>query len=538
MILLDRGCQADAQDALGRTPMHFAVCSKEPKLCRLLLSCPCLVTRCDARGRSALAYAVLNTMPSVRDENVQLLLEYLAEPNAQDFFGLSPLHYAAEAGAQGAVALLLQEAADPSLQEPSSGRTPLDMANGEATRKLLKESARGRLGVASFGNACGYDEDFSMLGALSDANFKEMQCKFIQMMKLVQESGLRQGQHLRRPSLFDGSWMAEIHSHQKLLGKELAAVSGPHTCIRVFNLLHPPSHFPQVSLDDKDISSYYDALWDERDLGSEEKQEDLRAKQQKQAEELLEQKEALRLTKMEIQEGRTRERHLNAELQAALQDASQGAEKEARGEGWPHSLGHRVLRAGRQLAQKGEELRSAEAAAQKLQRKASLLQEELQEARTQSSELQAEQLEAQKKLEKEQLRRGEEKSWKLIAEEDRHQSEVVRELLEERLEESEVAISHARRSAQLTKEECEERLGQAELSHQLRQELGAARAEAACWESSLELAKAEAQEAREAAAVAHHTEMQSATAYREKELHLWREVNEGRDACYLLQEER
>ncbi|CAJ1441771.1 unnamed protein product, partial [Effrenium voratum] len=40
--------------------------------------------------------------------------------------------------------------------------------------------------------------DFSMLGALSDANFKEMQCKFIQMMKLVQESGLRQGQHLRR----------------------------------------------------------------------------------------------------------------------------------------------------------------------------------------------------------------------------------------------------------------------------------------------------------------------------------------------------
>ncbi|CAJ1334587.1 unnamed protein product [Effrenium voratum] len=367
MILLDRGCQADAQDALGRTPMHFAVCSKEPKLCRLLLSCPCLVTRCDARGRSALAYAVLNTMPSVRDENVQLLLEYLAEPNAQDFFGLSPLHYAAEAGAQGAVALLLQEAADPSLQEPS-GRTPLDMANGEATRKLLKESARGRPGVASFGNACGYDEDFSMLGALSDANFKEMQCKFIQMMKLVQESGLRQGQHLRRPSLFDGSWMAEIHSHQKLLGKELAAVSGPHTCIRVFNLLHPPSHFPQVSLDDKDISSYYDALWDERDLGSEEKQEDLRAKQQKQAEELLEQKEALRLTKMEIQEGRTRERHLNAELQAALQDASQGAEKEARGEGWPHSLGHRVLRAGRQLAQKGEELRSAEAAAQKLQR--------------------------------------------------------------------------------------------------------------------------------------------------------------------------
>ncbi|CAJ1417391.1 unnamed protein product [Effrenium voratum] len=397
MILLDRGCQADAQDALGRTPMHFAVCSKEPKLCRLLLSCPCLVTRCDARGRSALAYAVLNTMPSVRDENVQLLLEYLAEPNAQDFFGLSPLHYAAEAGAQGAVALLLQEAADPSLQEPSSGRTPLDMANGEATRKLLKESARGRLGVASFGNACGYDEDFSMLGALSDANFKEMQCKFIQMMKLVQESGLRQGQHLRRPSLFDGSWMAEIHSHQKLLGKELAAVSGPHTCIRVFNLLHPPSHFPQVSLDDKDISSYYDALWDERDLGSEEKQEDLRAKQQKQAEELLEQKEALRLTKMEIQAGVTEWRVCWCAADGLQGGANSRAAPQCRAAGWDSRFGRgrrtqrrrlrcRMLpkerrkkpeekagrykmlqdgwdqaKAGRQLAQKGEELRSAEA---------------------------------------------------------------------------------------------------------------------------------------------------------------------------------
>lgn len=78
--------------------------------------------------------------------------------------------------------------------------------------------------------------------------------------------------------------------------------------------------------------------------------------------ELTEQNELLEAAKLEVKEGQLREKELRTEL-VVQQNATTGADQEAYGEGFPNSLGHRVLRAGRQLAQKSEEFRTAEAAA-------------------------------------------------------------------------------------------------------------------------------------------------------------------------------
>eukprot|EP00434_Breviolum_minutum_P016729 symbB.v1.2.014752.t1/scaffold1081.1/size139474/9 len=278
-------------------------------------------------------------------------------------------------------------------------------------------------------------------------------------------------------------------------------------------------------------------MWDGKDAGL----ADRLVKEQKDprndlTEELEEQKEALEFAKVELQEGRRREMRLNMELQAALQDSADKVEKEARGEGT--TLGHRVLRAGRQLAQKTEELRSAQALGQKLHRETTLLQDELQETKERSKELQVAQIEAQKRLEKELLRRGEEKSWKLIAEEDRHSAEVLRELLERRLEESEMATLQSRRSADIFAEESQRwRMEEATEFQELRKRLAMEQAEAQRLKVSSEGVLAKAQLEIEARSAWYESEMRSAWRCEEREKQLAEQIEQGNNSRRVLEEE-
>lgn len=538
-ILLERGCQADVQDTFGRTPLHLAVCSQDPSLCRLLLSTTAdLAIRCDGSGRTPLAYAVLNSSPSAAEECTRMLLESSAEPNGSDAFGLAPLHYAAEGGSVGVAKLLLGKAADPLLQDPNSGRTPLEFAGNESMRDLLKSAAHiKQIESQSASDILPGDLQACPAFAYRDPRFQAMQSRFIHIMKDVQASSIQQCQHLARPFLFDGSWMAGVFSHQQLLGSELSAVGGPEACIRVFNLLNPLSQQPQATKDDEDIAAYYAAMWDGKDAGL----ADRLVKEQKDprndlTEELEEQKEALEFATVELQEGRRREMRLNMELQAALQDSADKVEKEARGEGT--TLGHRVLRAGRQLAQKTEELRSAQALGQKLHRETTLLQDELQETKERSKELQVAQIEAQKRLEKELLRRGEEKSWKLIAEEDRHSAEVLRELLERRLEESEMATLQSRRSAEIFAEESQRwRMEEATEFQELRKHLAMEQAEAQRLKVSSEGVLAKAQLEIEARSAWYESEMRSAWRCEEREKQLAEQIEQGNHSRRVLEEE-
>ncbi|CAK9061839.1 Ankyrin repeat domain-containing protein 18A, partial [Durusdinium trenchii] len=526
-ILLERGCQADVQDACGRTCLHLAVCSQEPRLCHLLLSsCQSLVRRCDGKGRSPLSYAVMNSTSSVAEECVQLLLRSLAEPDLCDEFGLSPLHYAAKQASQGVVQLLHEKVADLFLE--ASGRTALDPKR-DITRDLPDQKSR-QVAHAQYRGGDWHDQAMFVQDGL-----EAMQSRFYHIMKDVQAAGIHHGQHKSRPFLFDGSWMKDVHSHQQLLGGELASVPGPEACIRVFNLLYPPSDIPKASLDDLDIVAYYNASWDRQDPGlAPLHQKDL--KDSKHTEVFAEQREALKLAEMELEEGRLREMRLNAELQASLQDMC-GAEKEARGEG-AHSLGWRVLRAGRQLAQRTEELRSAQVFCERLHCEASNFEKELKEARQHSTECQVAEMEAQKRLEKELHRQGEEKSWKLIAEEDRHRVEVLGELLEHRLEEAEVAAARARRSESIAKDACQKRFSEEALElDRLRRDLVSEETEAAKWESLCNEVWRQAGQELEERAESHRAEALSARYCQEREQKLTQQLRKGEDHRLELEEE-
>jgi ankyrin repeat protein len=73
---------------------------------------------------------------------VELLLRHGADPRLADFDGVTPLHYATDAGCIEAVELLLQRGADPNALDDFS-RTPLHYAalrckNGESCAALVE----------------------------------------------------------------------------------------------------------------------------------------------------------------------------------------------------------------------------------------------------------------------------------------------------------------------------------------------------------------------------------------------------------------
>ena len=67
-----------------------------------------------------------------------MLLEYDAKVNQADNRGATPLHYASYWNNTGMVKLLLDKGADVNKQM-TIGKTPLDLAETEEVKKLLKD---------------------------------------------------------------------------------------------------------------------------------------------------------------------------------------------------------------------------------------------------------------------------------------------------------------------------------------------------------------------------------------------------------------
>jgi len=98
------------------------------------------------------------------DEVERLVVDCGADPNIQDAFGDTPLHYAAYNGRLGVVRLLLEHGADPNVQDHDD-RTPLHFAVGfcfvDVVRVLLEHGAdptiRDNEGMTplDYGSDCG-----------------------------------------------------------------------------------------------------------------------------------------------------------------------------------------------------------------------------------------------------------------------------------------------------------------------------------------------------------------------------------------------
>lgn len=85
--LLERGCNVNAQDSSGFTPLHAAVQSDSLPMVQLLLRHGADINAADTYGNPPL----LRLSPSAPAELLELLLAHGAEPGLQNHFGMCAL---------------------------------------------------------------------------------------------------------------------------------------------------------------------------------------------------------------------------------------------------------------------------------------------------------------------------------------------------------------------------------------------------------------------------------------------------------------
>lgn len=464
-VLLGYDCQAGSEDASKRTALHLAAVCEDPQIARLLaLRQPGLVARPDQHSRTPLFYSVLNTHPQAMAEITRQFLELQAEVNISDAYGMTPLHYAAEEGKKAAVTLLLRQRADPSAEDTVNGRSPIMLAaKHEAVRRELQKAVevnasaqagtgrsmvlpavtgpghgRASPGVANAwaGPPASIPQSLRPPAALGTP-FQVLQDRFVKIMERVQEGGIEQMEHIKRPHLFTGSWMIDISSHHQLLGQALKHVPSSEVCIRVFNLLRPPSTFPVSQGDEQQIMAIYDgqqgastrSSWGGVDpyAAAAKSGEDVDDLSQARRVELLrtihDQKKDLDAKELIVEELRRKVEG----LQADVRERGEPGELQALRDG--------AARAKRQQATQAEELETVEGRLSILQGQNRVIQEQLAGEKQRSAELLADQCAVRSQLQAMMARRGEDQAWKEMLEQSKRQAETVQRRLEDQLAE-------------------------------------------------------------------------------------------------------
>ncbi|KAL1876715.1 hypothetical protein Plec18167_005123 [Paecilomyces lecythidis] len=126
-LLLDTDCKVDAQDELGRTPLHWACATGKVRLAQMLLSRTngprADINATEMRTKTALHIAAAHD----RDDMIELLLKYNADIHARSDGGWTPLHNACDKGSEKIVRLLLRAGSDVNSQL-LNGATSLHLA--------------------------------------------------------------------------------------------------------------------------------------------------------------------------------------------------------------------------------------------------------------------------------------------------------------------------------------------------------------------------------------------------------------------------
>ena len=125
--LIAESVDADAPQADGSTPLHWAVHADHTDIATLLIKAGASVTAANRYGVQPLSLACINGNPAM----VELLLDAGADPNAALEAGETALMTAARTGVVEAVDLLLARAADVNAAEAWRGQTALMWAAAE-----------------------------------------------------------------------------------------------------------------------------------------------------------------------------------------------------------------------------------------------------------------------------------------------------------------------------------------------------------------------------------------------------------------------
>ena len=121
-----------SRNALGKTPLHYAVTYRQPKALELLIAVGAEVNAKDGTGLTPLhVAAILN-----RIDEAQFLLGAGANVAARDGFGDTPLHSAAMHGNREMLEFLLRHGADV-LARNVEGKTPRELAQANRREEIV-----------------------------------------------------------------------------------------------------------------------------------------------------------------------------------------------------------------------------------------------------------------------------------------------------------------------------------------------------------------------------------------------------------------
>ena len=261
--LLNYGSEIFAKDSIGRTSLHFAVCSDSSLLVKLIIEKEkSLIFSKDTYGRTPLHYVVFNSN-SFQVEMAKMLLDNGSDVNCLDEENMTPLHFAAENGKGKIIPILMKSGADPLLICNRDNKNSLDLACNERIRELIIKFSNGeykseinqkklkgkiengdihnRSNGNSFrnGRKNNYNGNNEVnLDYNDDLMYNMNRNKLISFLKNIQDYGIKTQEHLVKPELYSGSWLEKVNNISELY-KFFEKYTPHESALAIYNIMIP-----------------------------------------------------------------------------------------------------------------------------------------------------------------------------------------------------------------------------------------------------------------------------------------------------------
>ena len=261
--LLNYGSEIFAKDSIGRTCLHYAVCSDSSLLVKLIIEKEkSLIFSKDTYGRTPLHYVIFNSN-SFQVEMAKMLIDNGSEINCLDEENMTPLHFAAENGKGKIIPILMKSGADPLLTCNRDNKNSLDLACNERIRELIikfsngeyqndinQKKLRGKVENDGFHNKSNgnsfrngrrnnyngnneYNFDYN-----DDLMYNTNRNKLISFLKNIQDYGVKTQQHLVKPELYSGSWLEKVNNINELY-KFFGNYTPHESALAIYNIMIP-----------------------------------------------------------------------------------------------------------------------------------------------------------------------------------------------------------------------------------------------------------------------------------------------------------
>ncbi len=270
-LLLDYGSEIYAKDSIGRTCLHYSICSDSSLLVKLILDKEkSLIYSKDTYGRTPLHYAIFNNT-MFQTEMIKMLIDYGCDINCLDDEKMTPLHFASENAKNKIIPILMKKGADPFLVCDRNNQNSLDIApndkikelimkycNGEYKSEINQKKLKSKFENGKRNNYINGKSNNNKDNSYSDdLMYNTNRNKLISFLKNIQDYGIKTQQHLNKPELYSGSWLEKVNNINELytfFGKYT-----PHeSALAIYNIMIPfVSPLPKGKNEDKNMNLFF-----------------------------------------------------------------------------------------------------------------------------------------------------------------------------------------------------------------------------------------------------------------------------------------